>query len=221
MSTELPVKPRAGKYCPRCHAMSPPSQAVCSQCGHQFRTGIAAAAAPTPEPDALHRTMQFVLPPLTTRLPASVLLEPPTLRRVNSRLFAMIGAALMVCFGAALFLFIHSRLAAANALPTGDWETTLRSKSSSEAHLEFAFQTGGTGSFSWRETGSAALSGQTPLVWRQNPDQTLTLALAKPADGDPVSQTLAGIFSSHPWPWHVDPTPRRLTLGTLVFTEKL
>lgn len=79
---------------------------------------------------------------------------------------------------------------------------------------------GGTGRFSWRESGPAALSGQTPLRWQVNADQTLSLTLTPPAGGDAVSQTLASLWSSHPWSWRRGTHPTRLTLGTLVLTEK-
>jgi hypothetical protein len=218
-------QPRAGKYCPRCHAMTQRDQAVCGQCGHQFRTGGACDTQNEPdtqagEPDLLHRTMQFTLPPLAPRPAAPVELAPPTnpVARPRGTIFAAL-ALLALCL-AAVFWHIRSRPAPEAASPVGIWETTLHGKASANAHLEFALNSGGTGRFSWRESGPAALSGQTPLQWRQDTGGNLTLLLDKPAAGDLVSQTLVGIFSSHPWPWRVDRTRRELVLGTLVFTEK-
>jgi len=234
MSMDPPPKPetpRTGKYCPRCHAMAPRDQSVCRQCGHQFRTGAdstspeaSADPAETPAPDPLHRTMQFVLPPLRPRPPA-ILASPAALPgrlafdSPRRRAFAVALAVLTLCFGAVLLWRSLHRPALPDT-PVGVWETTLHGKASANAHLEFQFQPGGAGRFSWRESGPAALSGQTPLRWKQNPDGTLALALSPAASGDPISQTLVGIFSRPAWPWHVEHSPRRLVLGTLVFTEK-
>ncbi len=217
-----PETPRTGKYCPRCRAMAPRDQPVCRQCGHQFRSS-ASSPAPneTAAPDPLNRTMQFVLPPLRPHpaptVPPPVL--PVRLAASPRRILAAGAAALLLCIGG-FFLWRNDRWASPAETPVGDWETTLHGKASANAHLEFQFQPGGAGRFSWRESGPAALSGQTPLRWKQNPDGKLALSLTSPRAGDTVSQTLAGIFSSHAWTWHVDPPPRRLHLGTLIFTEK-
>ena len=233
MKSEISGTARAGKYCPRCHAMTQREQVVCGQCGHQFRTGTSdAPAASGPEPDLLHRTMQFVLPPLARRTAAPDTAAIPdasevyskdvfsqAVRRSRRTVFAVL-AALALCLGAALFWHTPRRPVPQAATPAGIWQTTLHGKASANAHLEFALQTGGTGRFSWQEAGPDAFSGQTPLRWHQNADGTLALILAKPAAGDPVSQTLIRIFNRNPWPWHVDPARRQLVLGTLVFTEK-
>ncbi len=203
--------------------MAPRDQNVCRQCGHQFRTG--ATPAETPDPDPLHRTMQFVLPPL--RPHPSVIVAAPAalpgrlapLRSPRRRALAAALAVLLLCIGAALF-WRSPRPSALPGTPVGVWETTLHGKASANAHLEFAFRPGGTGQFSWRESGPAALSGQTPLHWKQNPDGTLALTLSPPTNGDKISQTLAGIFSDPTWTWRIESAPRRLVLGTLVFTEK-
>ncbi len=217
-----PETPRTGKYCPRCRAMAPRDQTVCRQCGHHFRTGTdRQEPAQSAAPDPLHRTMQFVLPPLRPH-PAPAASAPLPVRLAASsprRVLAAGLAALLLCVGA-FFLWQHLRRPALPDTPVGVWETTLHGKASANAHLEFQFQPGGTGKFSWQESGSAALFGQTPLRWTLNPSGTLALSLTPPRTGDPVSQTLAGIFSSHAWPWHVERTPRRLYLGTLVFSEK-
>lgn len=215
-----PETPRTGKYCPRCHAMAPRDQNVCRQCGHQFRTGTdSPAPAKTPAPDSLNRTMQFVLPPLRPHpAPAAPAALPVHLAAPRRALAAGI-AALLLCVGA-FFLWQQERRPAQPDTPVGVWETTLHGKASANAQLEFQFQPGGTGRFSWRESGPTALSGQTPLRWTQNRDGKLALSLTPPRAGDTVSQTLAGIFSSHAWPWQIKPSPRRLVLGTLVFTEK-
>ena len=218
----MPEKPRGGKYCPRCRAMNPRDQAVCGQCGHHFRTGAQTPVEGTAEPDPVNRTMQFTLPPLPSRVPAAPPPVPDALPRVSPHVLAATAAALALVL--ILFMFWQRSpkpTPAAAVSPVGVWETTLTSQTSADAHLEFALQTGGTGRFSWRETGPTASSGQTPLVWRQNPNQTLTLTLTAPQGGDAVSQTLVGIFSSHPWAWQEDPAAHRLTLGTLVLTEKL
>lgn len=213
--------PRTGKYCPRCRAMAPRDQSVCRQCGHQFRTGAdSPAPAQTPAPDPLNRTMQFVLPPLRPH-PAPAAPAPlPGRLAVPPRLALAAGlAALLLCAGA-FFLWQHERRAAVPDTPVGVWETTLHGKASANAQLEFQLQPGGSGRFSWRESGPTPLSGQTPLRWTLRPDGKLALSLTPPAAGDTVSQTLAGIFSSRAWPWQIKPAPRRLVLGTLVFTEK-
>ena len=206
--------------------MAPRDQTVCRQCGHQFRTSADnPAPAKTPDPDPLHRTMQFVLPPL--RPHPSVIVAAPAalsgrlalLRSPRRRALAAALAVLLLCVGAALFRR-SPRQPALPGTPVGVWETTLHGKASENAHLEFAFRPGGTGQFSWRESGPAALSGQTSLRWIQNPDGQLALTFSPPATGDAVSQTLAGIFSSHAWTWHRESAPRRLVLGTLVFMEK-
>jgi hypothetical protein len=197
---------------------------VCRQCGHQFRTS---AESLPPEkslaPDPLHRTMQFTLPPLKQQVaPAAepVLETADSKRRSHfTRLFLMLGTVLVCCLLLVLWnAYSGSKSAAAS--PVGVWETTLHGKAAANAHLEFAFQSGGAGRFSWRESGSEALSGQTPLRWNQDANGRLALALVPPGGGDSVSQELAGIFSSHAWVWHVDRPQRRLVLGTLVFTEK-
>lgn len=220
-----PETPRTGKYCPRCRAMAPRDQNVCRQCGHQFRTGT---DNPVPEqtsaPDPLNRTMQFVLPPLRPHpAPVAPALLPVRLaapRPATLRLALAAGiAALLLCFGA-FFLWRQERRPASPNTPVGVWETSLHGRASANARLEFAFQPGGTGRFSWRESGPAALSGQTPLRWQVNADQTLSLALTPPAGSDAVSQTLASLWSSHPWPWRRDTRPPRLLLGTLVLSEK-
>ena len=213
MSTELPGTPRAGKYCPRCHAMTQREEAVCRQCGHQFRTGTEAQA-----PDPLHRTMQFVLPPLPPRSVAPL----PTPSRFGL-LPRLVPAALLVLLlvGLAGAWLRNSRQATlADRSPAGRWETTLHGKASANAHLEFRFNPGGTGTFAWRESGPAAPAGQTPLRWHQNADGTLALALTPQRGGDAVSQTLTGIFSRPAWPWRVDRAQKRLVLGTLEFTEE-
>ena len=206
-------------------------QAICGQCRHRFRTGAAVDTQELPEtqtaaPDPLHRTMEFTLPLLARRTSAPAELTPlPNAVATSRRIIFFALAVLTLCLAAALW-HTHSRHAPEAVSPAGVWETTLHGKASSDAHLEFTFQAGGTdqkggtGRFSWRESGPAALSGQTPLLWRKNTDGTLALTLTAPAAGDPVSQTLAGIFSSHPWPWRVDRAHRQLILGTLVFTEK-
>ena len=168
-------------------------------------------------PDPLHRTMQFVLPPLTPH-PADA--RPRPRRTPAPRLPLALAALAVAALGVSAFAW-HLRAVPAAASPVGVWETTLRGKASANARLEFAFEAGGAGRFAWRESGPAARSGQTPLRWRLNADKTLALALTAPAGGgDSVSQTLTGIFSGHSWPWRVDRSPHQLVLGTLVFTEK-
>ena len=214
-----PETPRTGKYCPRCHAMAPRDQAQCRQCGHQFRTGAdsmeqAQSAASNP----LHRTMQFVLPPLSPRSAAPASPAPREGLTASVRL-GVLAAVALLCL-AALGGLAWKRLTPTRPTLAGVWETTLHGRASANAHLEFALQDGGAGRFSWRESGPAALSGQTPLRWRLQPDGKLALALTPPSSRDSISQALTGIFSSHAWTWHVEQSPRRLVLGTLVFTEK-
>lgn len=203
--------------------MTQREEAVCHQCGHQFRTGTEVH----PE-NSLNRTMQFVLPPLQSRLAAVEGPEAPVLsasligprRLLALSALAISVLAILVCLGGVWLWHTRTVLAPLETSPTGVWETTLRSKASSNAHLEFAFEAGGTGRFSWRESGPAALSGQTPLHWQENSNGTLFLALVPPVGGDSVSQTLTGIFSRPAWPLRVDRTEHQLVLGTLVFTEK-
>lgn len=223
-----PETPRTGKYCPRCRAMAPRDQAQCRQCGHQFRSGSMAAGSPVTQSgaaDSLNRTMQFTLPPLSPQVsaPAAAGLFSVASRRRRPLpwLWGAVAGSLGVALVAAALLWnLHRKQAAADLSPAGVWATTLHSKSSANAHLEFAFQPGGGGQFSWRESGPAALSGQTPLRWTLNPDNTLSLALSPPAGGSAISVSLAGIFSSHAWTWRIDRSPRRLLLGSLVFMEK-
>ena len=196
--------------------MAPRDQAQCRQCGHQFRTGPDSPAQGA-APDPLHRTMQFVLPPLSSQAAAPVAAAPHDAFR--SPRFGALAAAALLCL-AALGWQAWKRLTPTRPTPAGVWETTLHGRASANAHLEFALQDGGAGRFSWRESGPAALSGQTPLRWRLQPDGRLALALTPPSSRDSVSQALTGIFSSHAWLWHVEQSPRRLVLGTLVLTEK-
>ncbi len=191
--------------------MTQREEAVCRQCGHRFRTG-------TEAPDPMNRTMQFVLPPLPPRSAAPA---PPRLSS-SSRVVPAAAAPLLllVCL-AGLWLWHSRRMTGlSETSPVGTWQTSLHGKASANALLEFEFDAGGTGHFSWRESGPHAPAGQTPLRWAKNADGTLALALTPPAGGDPVSQTLTGIFSRPAWPWRVDRTQRRLVLGTLEFTEK-
>lgn len=206
----MPEKPRTGKYCPRCHAMTHQKQTVCGQCGHQFRTGLAPETQSL-APDPLHRTRQFVLPPRMPSVPSRTARAHPYSRRL---LFAA-RAVLLLTMGFGTVFFWHARTNSRDASPIGVWETTLTSKTSGNAHLEFALAENGTGRFSWTEP---AQTGQMPLVWHQSAEGLVTLSFAKSPTADPVSQTLTAIFSSHPW--RLSSSPHRLTLGTLIFTEK-
>lgn len=194
--------------------MAQREEAVCRQCGHQFRTG-----AQDVVPDPMNRTMQFVLPPLSPRSTAPA--PPPRFSSASRRRLTAAALILPVACLAGLWWW-HSRRAAgtSSVSPVGTWETILHGKASANARLEFEFDAGGTGKFSWREAGPHAPAGQTSLRWRENADGTLALALAPPPGGDPVSQTLTGIFSRPAWSWRVDRAQRLLVLGTLAFTEK-
>ena len=194
--------------------MTQREEAVCRQCGHHFRTGTEAQA-----PDPLNRTMQFVLPSLPPRSAAPA--PPPRLGSPSRRVPAAAACLLLLACLAGLWLWHSRRLTGlSEASPVGTWETTLHGKASANAVLEFEFDAGGTGTFSWHESGPQTPAGQTPLRWAKNADGTLALALTPPPGGDLVSQTLTGIFSRPSWPWRVDRTQRRLVLGTLEFTEK-
>ena len=165
----------------------------------------------------MNRTMQFVLPPLPPRSAEPA--PPPRFSAPSRRV--LITAALILPVACLAGLWWHSRHAETSPeSPVGTWQTTLHGKASANALLEFEFDAGGTGHFSWRESGPHALAGQTPLRWHQNANGTLALALVPPPGGDPVSQTLTGIFSRPAWPWRVDRAQRRLVLGTLAFTEE-
>ncbi len=168
----------------------------------------------------MNQTMQFVLPPLPPRSAAPAPTPHFSLalrRRLIAAALILLGA--LACLAG---LWEHSRRAAglSQASPVGTWKTTLHGKASANALLEFEFDAGGGGKFSWRESGPHAPAGRTPLRWHQNADGTLALALTPPPGGDPVSQTLTGIFSRPAWSWRVDRAQRRLVLGTLAFTEE-
>ena len=203
-------------------------EVLCRQCGHQFRSGVSQAGLETPPPDPINRTMQFVLPPLPARTPEPprpALAPPsPALDHGLKRRAAMTAAAVLAaaaCLGAFLFWSESRRApAASETSPVGHWETILHGSAAANARLDFVFDAGGGGAFSWQESGPQPHAGQTPLRWTQNPDGTLFLALNPPAGGDQVAQTLAGIFSRPAWTWRVDRAQHKLVLGTLVFTEK-
>ena len=199
---------------------------LCRHCGHRFRTG-ADTPPETPGPDPLHRTMQFVLPPLPRRqaesdAAAPAAAAPPAASRGRRLLALLLTAA--VFFAAAFFAAARLRPSSPAAVPSaaspvGVWETALHGKAAADARLEFEFDSGGAGRFSWQEGGPQARAGQTPLRWTLNPDGTLALALTPAPGGGTVSETLIAIFSRPAWSWRVDRAERRLVLGTLVFTE--
>jgi len=230
MSSELPGTPRAGKYCPRCRAMTQREEPICRQCGHQFRSGVGLSNSQAPAPDPMNRTMQFVLPPLPTRAsetegfgaaaPADAA-GPGPKRRAPVVLLALLLLA-AATLGAAFLWRHHGRRAAAapDNSPVGVWVTTLHGKAAASARLAFVFDAGGDGEFSWQEGGTSPRAGQTPLRWKQNPDGTLSLTLTPPPGGDPVAQTLTKIFSRPAWTWRVDRPQHQLVLGTLVFVGK-
>ena len=205
-------------------------EAVCRQCGHQFRSGaVSQADAETPPPDPLNRTMQFTLPPLPTRAPLPPAGRKPATplpglkrrpRRVTAKMAAAIALAVLAFLGG-LWFWNESRRAPplSETSPEGRWETVLHGSAAANARLEFVFDSGGGGAFSWQESGLPPHAGRTPLRWSRNPDGTLFLSLDPPAGGDQVAQTLTGIFSRPAWTWRVDRTQHRLVLGTLVFTE--
>jgi len=201
-------------------------EAVCRQCGHQFRSGVAGQAdAETPAPDPMNRTMQFVLPPRIPEPTRQTFVPPPATPSYGpKRRRAVMAAALAataICL-AAFFVWNRSRPAPAGSesSPAGHWETVLHGSAAANARLDFVFDAGGGGVFSWQESGPQPHAGQTPLRWMQNPDGTLFLLLDPPAGGDQVAQTLTGIFSRPAWTWRVDRAQHKLVLGTLVFTEK-
>jgi hypothetical protein len=203
---------------------------VCEHCGHQFRTGLETGLgtglgaspldAPLMDEAALHRTMQFTLPPLPPRAvvaapeadPAAVNL--PRRRGVPVIALAAVGVGLASA-GAVAYLHFAPTARAARPSPAGVWETTPAGRASPDARLRLALRDDGGGSFSW-----AASSA--PLRWRLDPDGRLVLSIPPPdATTDPVSGTLITILDSHPWLWRVDRTQRRLIIGTLRFTEKI
>lgn len=227
MSSETPGPPRGGKYCPRCRTMARRDEAVCRQCGHQFRSGVAQAGPETPAPDPLNRTMQFTMPSLPTRTPPSPALgrsPSPALGRSPRQAMAVAAAVLTIaalCLGAFVFWSGSQRgPAVPETSPVGHWETVLHGSAAANARLEFVFEAGGGGAFSWQESGVIPHAGRTLLHWKQNLDGTLFLTLDRPADGDQVAQILCRIFSRPAWTWRVDRAQHRFVLGTLVFTEK-
>ena len=220
-----PETPRTGKYCPRCrgHGSQRPGAVPAvrpsvpqQQHGHRQPAARQQRCRPLKPDHAVHpaapqpssgRARRRAVPRGFPPPPAAV--AAPSRRRPGGP--ARRGG---------LLWSLHRRQAAADTSPVGTWETTLHGKAAASAHLEFALRPGGEGRFAWHESGPAALSGQTPLRWNLNPDKTLSLALSPAAGGSAVSESLAGVFSSHAWTWHIDRSPRRLLLGSLVFTEK-
>ena len=243
--------PRAGKYCPRCQTMTFVDREICENCGHHFRTGISEPNLDAKlDEDAKHRTMQFTLPPMPTRLPPKTedagndeaplperdeaplpeRDEAPVFRPLRRRLgpalalAALIVAALLVA--AALALGWHRRapeVSASARSPVGVWESVLTSRSSANTRLTFALAGDGSGTFSWQEGGAggaSAASGRSPLRWREDANGLLALTIAPAPAGDAVSGTMIAIFNSHAWLWRVDRPHKRLMLGSLAFTEK-
>ena len=212
---------RAGKYCPRCQTMTVLAQDICAHCGHRFRTGHPETPgnAPRTDADTLHRTRQFTLPPLSPR-PIPTAEQPASPRRRVGLFFAAALLLLLLTLAAVLYLRQTGAARAAKPSPAGTWETTLHSRASQNAHLEFIFGTAGSGRFSWAAGNTPARQGQVPLHWRLDGAGQLVLTISPPADADAVSGTLITIFGSHPWLWHTDPAQHRLVLGTLVFQQK-
>jgi hypothetical protein len=210
--------------------MTQRDQAICTHCGHRFRTG-ADDTAPTDGPEPMNRTMQFSLPPLPPRTPLPTapppnqslsILRVPGLTR-SSLGPALLTALLVIALGAGVYWYSLSahRPLPQDSSPMGAWETTLASRGGADAHLRFALASDGSGQFSWHETGPLTPSGQMPLHWSITADGSLLLTLSPSPGSDPTSGTLAAFFNSHPWVWHVDRTPHRLILGKLVLTEAL
>ncbi len=209
---------------------------ICDHCGHRFRSGLGTGLgvspldAPFADEDALHRTMQFTLPPLPPRgggLAEQAAADagrrtpaPPRPGRRGALVFAVAAGAVSLALLGAFAFFHHAQAArAVRPSPAGGWETTLAGRSSENARLRFVFGEGGGGSFSWAATGAPPVSGQAPLRWRLDPDGRLVLTIPPPASADAASGTLIAIFNSHPWLWRVDRPRRRLILGTLSFQE--
>ena len=240
MTTPETGNSREGKYCPRCRTMTFRDREVCEHCGHQFRTGLGTGLSASPldapllEEAALHRTMQFTLPPLPPRGEAAApdARSPETdrrrpggtgLRRRGRAVIALaLGALGLALLGAWGYFHYAQTARAARPSPVGIWETTLAGRASQDAHLQFVFQEGGGGAFSWAVGSTPPLSGQAPLHWRLDPDGKLVLSIPPPtAAADPVSGQLTTFFSSHPWLWRVDRPQNRLVIGNLNFTEKI
>ncbi len=238
MTTTGTGNSREGKYCPRCRTMTFRDREVCEHCGHQFRTGLGTGLgaspldAPLMDEAALHRTMQFTLPPRAlaaapdARPPGAGRRhpDPPVPRRRHASVFALaLLGALAVALPGAWGYFHYAGTARAKEIsPAGVWETVPAGRASQGARLRLALRDDGGGSFSWAADGSApAPSGPTPLRWRLDPDGRLVLSIPPPAaTTDPTSGTLITILDSHPWLWRVDRTQHRLIIGTLSFTEK-
>jgi hypothetical protein len=226
MSTANTGNTRAGKYCPRCQAMTVLAQDICAQCGHRFRSGHPEMPghAPRTDADTLNRTRQFTLPPLQPRLTPAVGIEQTASPQRRPGLF----------FAAALLLFITLviTLAAVHSLrqtgaeraakpsPAGIWETTLSSRSSQNAHLKFVFGQDGSGWFSWTAGTRPVRQGQAPLHWRLDGARQLVLTIAPSPHTGTVARTLITIFGSHPWLWHTNLAQHRLVLGTVVFESR-
>ena len=207
---------RGGKYCPRCGAMAPRDQAVCAHCGHQFRSGTAPAIAPTRPPDDLHRTQQFVLPPLTRTPPATAAPPLPTLPEHAAKplwpTLALAGLAVLLLLG--FFFWKQASVPQSDPTPAGAWTTTLRGTGAGaqSADLKFVFADGGGGTYAFGMTPPA------PLHWTQT-GNTLSLTLTAPTPLSVQGSTLMAVFNNRPWIWKRDPARRTLTLGTLIFTE--
>lgn len=216
---------------------------VCEHCGHRFRTGVGTeqgmelgtglSASPLDAPildeAALHRTMQFTLPPLPPRGEAAPPASPPetgrqtsdAARRRNVPILALAsGAAGLALLGIWGWFHFAPTARAVRPSPLGVWETAPTGRAPQSARLRLVFRDGGGGSFSWAAGGTRPLSGQAPLRWRLNPDGRLVLSIPPPdAAADPSGQMIT-LFNSHPWLWRVDRTRQRLVIGPLSFTEK-
>jgi hypothetical protein len=225
MSTANTENTRAGKYCPRCQAMTVLAQDICAQCGHRFRTGHpeTPGTAPRTDADTLNRTRQFTLPPLQPRpTPVAEIEQRASPQRRRGLFFAAALLMLFMTLAAVHSLRQTGAPRAAKPSPAGTWETTLPSRSSQNAHLEFALAKDGSGQFSWTAGTRPVRQGQAPLHWRLDGAGRLVLNIVPSprTDTDAVAGTLITIFSSHPWLWHTDLAQHRLVLGTVVFQQK-
>ena len=221
-------KAREGKYCPRCQTMTLREQEVCGHCGHRFRTGLEETDlyAPITDEAALHRTMQFTLPPLPVRgTPAPGRVSPDALTSGPAQAYRWPGkafaasVALLLALLAGLGYLRPLAMRRAAPSPVGVWETTLSSHSAGAARLGFDFRADGSGLFSWSATSIPPISGQAALHWRVDPDGKLALTIAPPASPDAVSGALTTTFNSRPWRWQVDRGRQRLRIGTLTFQK--
>ncbi len=162
MTTPTTGNAREGKYCPRCRTMTGRDREVCEHCGHRFRTGLGTGLtaspldAPITDEAALHRTMQFTLPPLAPR-PAAEAPEPPGAGREaggprlrgNAPFALALGLLGLALLGAWGYVRYAQTARAAPPSPVGVWETAPTGRPAQGARQPRPVPRGRGGAVSW------------------------------------------------------------------------